>query len=76
MTNTLRDHGTGWAETELVMDVVALYREWDGESELDFTDIVNRLSAFHDAELIEFKTVLTMLSAVIQADLAKRSIPQ
>jgi hypothetical protein len=67
-----RNHGTGWAETELVMDVVTLYDEWDGDSELILTNVTERLHTFHGPELLKFKVVLTMLDALIQRELAQR----
>lgn len=70
----LPSHGTGWAETELVMDVVTLYDEWDGESTPNFDNVIARTRTFQDNELRNLWLVLTALGSVITSELAHRGI--
>lgn len=68
----MRDHGTGWSETELLMDVMTLYHEWNGESELSFATVNERLREVSSGELLTLQVVLSMLNALIQTQLAQR----
>ena len=72
MTELTR-HGTGWVETEVLMDVVEIYNSWDGSDPVDFTPVQRRLrESFTDSELVTLETVVTALHKFIAADLSRR----
>jgi hypothetical protein len=67
-------HGTGWVETEVLLDVVEIYNSWDSVNLLDFTVAQKRLHrSFTDTELRSFKTVLEALGKLIDHELTWRA---
>lgn len=67
-------HGTGWVETETLLDVVEIYNSWDGVSTPDFTVAQKRLHrAFSDDELHSLDTVLETLRKLIDHELTWRT---
>lgn len=73
MSEFLPIHGTGWAETESLLDVVKIYNEWDGESKPDFTVAQQRLHAsFTDSELRTLRTITDTLGRLVDYELEWR----
>lgn len=68
----LHDYGTGFAETELMIETITLFNEWDGENDLTFEPVLTRLATFPETELLKLKTVLSALDLLIQKSLAER----
>lgn len=71
----LQRHGTGWSETEVLMDVVEVYNSWDGDGTPNFTPVQRRLAEkFEDNELIALETVVDTLAQFIAAELYRRQV--
>jgi hypothetical protein len=69
----LPSHGTGWTETEVLMDVITLFNE-DQESAPDFTVVQRRLREnFTTTELSALDTVTTVLLRLVKFELAQRT---
>lgn len=71
--NALPSFGTGWTETETLIDVIDIYSNWDGESEPDFSTVRQRLrERFTTSELITFGSVLEALGKFIESERMRR----
>ncbi len=69
----LPSHGTGFAESEVFMDVVASFGEWNGEGSPDFAPTQRRLhDMFNLSELRNLETVTRVLTLLIDEELALR----
>lgn len=69
----LMSHGTGWSESESLMDVIEIYNAWNGEDAPDFSPLQRRLrEKFTDDELTTLETVVDTLHKFINADLTRR----
>jgi hypothetical protein len=69
----LPNHDTRWAETEVLMDVVNIYNEWDGSSAPDFTTAQKRLhGSFTSGELRTLRTITDTLGRLIDYELTWR----
>ena len=71
----LARHGTGWSETEVLMDVIEVYNSWNGDSPPDFTQVQLRLrEKFNDDELETLEIVVSTLAKFIAAELTQRVV--
>jgi hypothetical protein len=69
----LPSHGTGWTETEALMDIITLFNE-DQDSTPDFSAAQRRLrDSFTTTELSALDTVVTVLLQLVKFELAQRS---
>lgn len=74
--SALPSYGTGWSESEVLMDVVTIYNAWNGEGEIDVDSVRRRLrEKFSDTELIALDAVVEMLGRLIDVELTSRSLP-
>lgn len=72
----LPSYGTGWSESEVLMDVVTIYNTWNGEGEVNVDSVRRRLrEKFTDTELIALDAVVEMLGRLIDVELTSRSLP-
>lgn len=75
MTSRLPSHGTGWTETEVLMDVIELYDAWDGSGSPDFSALQRRLrEQFNDNELRTLETAVETLAKFIDDELSRRIV--
>jgi len=69
----LPSHGTGWSETEVLLDVVEVYNTWDGNSTPDFSTAQERLrERFTTPELIALDAIAASLHQLIEAERMRR----
>lgn len=67
------NHGTGWSESEALMDVVEIYNSWDGNGQPDFSPVQRRLrESFTDNELLALETVVDTFAQFIATELWQR----
>jgi hypothetical protein len=72
----LPSYGTGWTETELLMDVLTTYNSWNGEDQLDFDTVRQRLSEkLTDDELVTLSSIVEAFGMLIAGELARRRLP-
>ena len=71
----LTNHGTGWSESEVLMDVVEVYNSWSGDDSPNFTAVQRRLAEkFNDAELDTLEMIVQTLHTFIAAEATRRAI--
>lgn len=74
--STLPSHGTGWLESEVLLDLVTLYDEWneqDTSTSPDFTLVQRRLrESFTLTELRKLELLTHVLTGLIGNELALR----
>lgn len=71
----LPSHGTGYAESEVFMDVVEIFDTWNGEDTPDFSPVAQRLrERFNDSELAKLETATHAFHMFITAEQARRAI--
>lgn len=70
----LPNHGTGWIESEALLDIVQVFNgDWSDESPPDFTIVQRRLhESFSLKELRDLETVTHALISLIDRELALR----
>jgi hypothetical protein len=70
----LPSHGTGWAESEVLLDVLTVFNgDWSDASPPDFTTVQRRLhESFDLRELRNLETATHALAALIDRELALR----
>lgn len=69
----LLSHGTGWSETESLLDIIDIYNSWNGDGTPDFTQLQRRLrEKFTDNELVALETVVDTFHQFIAAELTRR----
>lgn len=74
--SALPSYGTGWTETELLMDVLTIYNAWNGEDQLDFDTVRQRLSEkLTDGELVTLSSIVEAFGMLITSELARRRLP-
>lgn len=74
MSSELTSYGTGWSETEALLDVVEVYDSWDGKSQPDFSPVQRRLrERFEDNELLTLETIVNTFAQFIAAELQRRT---
>jgi hypothetical protein len=68
--NDLPNHGTGWLESEMLLDVVTLFADWDGNLPPDFTIAQRRLrEKFTLDELRNFEVTMLALRGLVSAEI-------
>jgi RNA polymerase-interacting CarD/CdnL/TRCF family regulator len=73
MSGGLPSFGTGFTETETLIDVIDTYSNWDGESDPDFSTVRQRLrEKFTTGELIAFGSVVEALGKFIESERMRR----
>lgn len=71
--SSLPSHGTGFAESEAFMDVVASFSNWTGSGVPDFAVAQRRLhDLFNLRELRNLETVARALTLLVDEELALR----
>lgn len=72
----LPSYGTGWTETELLMDVLTIYNSWNGEDQINFDTVRQRLSEkLTDGELVTLSSIVEAFGMLITNELARRKLP-
>ena len=67
-------HGTPYTETEILMELVTIYTEWNGDGAPDFSRIQRQLRDDFTADgLTAFDTVVKALGVFIEFELAQRA---
>lgn len=71
----LPNHGTGWSETEVLLDLIALYNADDFvHTQPDFTAVQRRLrEKFNSAELHALDAIVTVLQQFIRVEITRRN---
>lgn len=72
----LPSHGTGWAESEVLLDLMTLYNTFDAsdESVPDFTTVQRRLrESFNLTELRSFELITRVMTGLIDLELSLRN---
>jgi hypothetical protein len=72
----LPSHGTDWAESEVLLDLITLYESWEssGDTAPDFTTVQQRLRESFDVTALRTLEILTrILIGLIGQELVTRS---
>lgn len=70
----LPSYGTGWSETEALMDTLTIYNAWDANAEApDFSTVRQRLAEkFTDDELVALAAVVEALGHLVESERIRR----
>lgn len=72
----LPNHGTGWAESEVLLDLLTLYNSWEDSdaSSPDFTQVQRRLRESFDLTSLRTLELIThILSGMVSQELTTRA---